>query len=74
MKRVIENEDKILMEKASFIGDNFAIHGYYGLNFFNIVDNRTDDCIICGNNKEDFLELYNLMTEMKKEIDRLENL
>lgn len=73
MRRIIENEDKVLMENASFIGDNFAVHGYYGLDFFNIVDNRIDECITCDN-KEEFLELYNLMTEMKKEIDRLENL
>lgn len=74
MKRIIENEDKVLMENASFIENNFAVHGYYGLNFFNIVDNKVDGVYITCNNKEEFLNLYNLMTEMEKEIDRLENL
>ena len=73
MKRIIESEDKILMENASFIGDNFAVHGYYGLDFFNIVDNKTNGYITCDG-KEEFLKLYDLMTEMKKELDKLESL
>lgn len=73
MERNIENKDKALMKNASFAEYPFYVHGHYGLSWFDIVDERGGDGVTWIN-KTEFLRLYNLMTEMKKEIDRLENL
>lgn len=73
MKKNIENKDKVLMENAYFTESPFYVHGHYGLSYFDIVDERGGDGVTWINRRE-FLALYDLMTEMKKEIDRLENL
>ena len=43
---------------------------FYGLSNFEIC--YGDDCFFLD--RDEFFTLYNLMSEMKKEIDRLENL
>jgi hypothetical protein len=73
MERNIENKDKVLMENAYFNEYPFYVHGHYGLSYFDIVDERGGDGVTWIS-KSEFLKLYDLMTEMKKEIDRLDNL
>ncbi len=70
MTKDFENKDRVLMENAYFRNENIDVCGFYGLSNFEIYHN---DNFLYLNRKE-FLTLYNLMTEMKKEIDRLENL
>jgi len=70
MTKKFGNKDKVLMENAHFKDGNLDVYGFYGLTDFEIF--YEDDCFYL--NKDDFLTLYNLMSEMKKEIDRLENL
>ena len=73
MEKNIENKDKVLMENADFNEYPFYVHGQYGLSYFDIGDERGGDGVTWINRKE-FLALYDLITEIKKEIDRLENL
>lgn len=72
MIKKIENENKPLMENC-FIEDNdFYVHAWYGLNYFEMGTDLDEQ--LPPINRREFLKLYELMTEMKKEIDRLENL
>lgn len=70
MKVEIENKDKVLMENAYFENEegSLGICGLYGLTYLEIFQKSH------ALNKEEFLELYELMTAIKKEIDRLDNL
>ena len=70
MEKKFENKDRVLMENAFFTQDNIGVYGWYGLDYFEI-ENKTD---FINLNRNEFLTLYNLVVEMKKEIDRLENL
>ena len=73
MEKHIENKDKVAMENAYFNEYPFYVHGHYGLSYFDIVDERGGEGVTWISRRE-FLALYDLMTEMKKEIDRLDNL
>jgi hypothetical protein len=73
MEKHIENKDKVLMENATFEEYPFYIHGHDGLSYFDIADERGGEGVTWISRRE-FLALYDLMTEMKKEIDRLDNL
>jgi len=70
MTKDFENKDKVLMENAYFRDNNMDVCGFYGLSNFEIC--YGDDCFFLD--RDEFFTLYNLMSEMKKEIDRLENL
>lgn len=70
MTKEFENKDKVLMENAYFRDKNIDVCGFYGLSNFEIYFG--DDGFYLD--REEFFALYDLMSEMKKEIDRLENL
>ena len=72
MKKIFENKDKVLMENAYFEDEDIFLDvcGFYGLSNFEI--HHGDNCLYLD--KDEFLILYNLMSEMKKEVDRLEKL
>ena len=72
MERRIENKDKILLENAYFQKDGFLVCGFYGLTDFEIYGGGEEFMYVPS--QEKFFALYDLMTEMKKEIDRLKNL
>lgn len=70
MTKKIVNKDKVLMENAHFKDGDIDVYGFYGLTDFEIF--YEEDCLSLD--KDKFLTLYNLMSEMKKEIDRLEKI
>lgn len=71
MEKKFENKDRVLMENAFFTEGNIGVYGWYGLDYFEVGDGNEEFMSL---NRNEFLTLYNLVTEMKKEIDRLENL
>lgn len=72
MKIRTENKDRVLMENHFISGDHkINVDGYYGLTNFEISTDN-DSLWLCS--KEEFNELFELMQEMKKEIDRLNRL
>lgn len=70
MIKKITNKDKVLMENAHFKDGDLDVYGFYGLIDFEIF--YKEDVLYLD--KDEFLALYNLMSEMKKEIDRLEKI
>jgi len=70
----VKYTDKGLVSKecVDFVDKDFSVYGYYGGSFFEVVENRNYETITCAN-KEQFLELYNLITEMKKRLDNYDN-
>lgn len=70
MKIRTENKDRVLMENHFIEDDNMGVYGWYGLTYFEV---EVDDTNI-SLSEEEFEKLFELMQEMKKEVDRLNRL
>lgn len=66
----IENKDKVGKENCYVKNDKAFCSAWYGLENFELGINENEG-ILSVYSKEDFLALYEVMTAMKAEIDRL---
>ena len=72
MDKIIEKMRGTELSNVIINENGSSVSGWYGLNYFEI--HTKDDKFIRCTSKEEFLDLYNIMTEMKKCIELSNNL
>lgn len=68
----IENADTPLMKNCYIDTENFSISGFYGLSDIEIKQISSEDYNDCSRlwlSRKEFNELYDMMTEMKKQME-----
>lgn len=72
MKKTVENEGRVCEENV-FISDDHGntVDGWYGLEYFEI---HAREQFMAISSSEQFLRIYELMTEMKKSIEKLHDI
>lgn len=68
----VENADTSQMKNCYIDTENFSMSGFYGLSDIEIKQNSFEsyyDCRRLWLSREEFNELYDMMTEMKKQME-----
>lgn len=72
MEIIVENADTPQMKNCYIDTENFSMSGFYGLSNIEIKQNSSGSYCDCSRfwlSQEEFNELYDMMTKMKKQME-----